>query len=114
MYYSIPAVRSATMLLKDVDTSNLGASLFNTSSCPTRLHSHALQRNISQVQPLKVAKRSSILSVECHPDLLLEDMEDDLDEEDLNLGEDKPNDETYDSLEHQFEKVLRMFNDLLG
>ena len=89
MYYSIPAVRSATMLLEDVDTSNLGTSLLNAS--------HELQRNNAQVEPQKIVRRYSILSVECHPDLLLGNWED------LEVD----SDETDNSLEEQFEILLR-------
>lgn len=55
LYYSIPAVRSAKMLLKDIDVTNLGRS--------------AMERSCHQ----SVVKRCTCMSFECHPDLLLAD-----------------------------------------
>ncbi|KAL7539582.1 hypothetical protein ACHAXR_010158 [Thalassiosira sp. AJA248-18] len=81
MYYSIPGVRSATVLLRDIDTSNLGASLMsrNCVSCPSRLRT---QDNAPSSQ--KVARRTCI-SFECYPDLIFEDLLDD--GEDLDMGD---------------------------
>mmetsp|Transcript_32785 Transcript_32785/g.62637 ORF Transcript_32785/g.62637 Transcript_32785/m.62637 type:complete len:138 (+) Transcript_32785:164-577(+) len=63
MYYSIPGVRSAMMLMQDVDTSNLGASTFRA-----RETDHDDETRASQT----VVTRSSCISFECHPDLLIE------------------------------------------
>ena len=69
MYYSIPGVRSAKVLMKDIDTSNLEASQFrNCILCPSRLETVQ-----DKAQPRTVT-RSSRISFECHPDLLLEDL----------------------------------------
>ena len=60
MYYSIPGARKATVLMQDLDLSNLiGAG-------------QAVQDETPQASP-KVSRRSRI-SFECHPDLLLADM----------------------------------------
>lgn len=53
MYYSIPEARRATVLMKDTDTSNLGARPSLPSSS-------------------RVTRRTCV-SFECHPDLLLLD-----------------------------------------
>ena len=52
MYYSIPGVRSATLLMNEVDLSDLKGS------------------ESSNLKDGKVTRKSSI----CHPDLLLEDL----------------------------------------
>jgi len=60
MYYSIPFVRSAELLMKDIDVSNLGAS---GQAAP----GHGAQQS-------QIVSRSSRISTECHPDLLYEDL----------------------------------------
>ena len=60
MYYSIPFVRSAELLMRDIDISNLGAS-----------GQAASRRRAPQSQ---LVSRSSRISTECHPDLLYEDL----------------------------------------
>ena len=61
LYYSIPEVRSAKILGRDVDI---------------------------KAQPPRTAKRSSCISFECHPDLLFEDLLLDLslDDEDASMA----------------------------
>ena len=54
MYYSIPEVRSAKMLMRDIDMSNLSPRSQKVS-------------------------RSTCISFECHPDLLYEDLLNELD-----------------------------------
>ena len=54
MYYSIPGVRKATVLMQDIDTANLG---------------RAAQDEAPQAS--QKALRSTCISFECHPDLLL-------------------------------------------
>ena len=66
MYYSIPGVRSAKLFMKEIDSSNLGLNR-NCGSCPSRLGSV----HDNAPEPHKVT-RSSCISFECHPDLLLE------------------------------------------
>ena len=69
-YYSIPGVRSASLLGKDIDTSDLGTCrIKGTSSCPARL-----QTEQSKTQSLTTVTRSTRISFECHPDLLLEEL----------------------------------------
>ena len=92
-YYSIPGVRSANMHLHDIDTfNNVGASVLNKKhfSCPSSLNAfqHTLNtRSVSSPSMLstlrhkssqrsQALRRSSRISFECHPDLLLMDMED--------------------------------------
>ena len=72
LYYSIPGVRSANLLMMDIDDTNLGASeLLNRASIsrPPRLESNQDQ-NTDESQ--KVA-RSSCISFECYPDMILDD-----------------------------------------
>jgi hypothetical protein len=86
LYYSIPGVRAATIQSnRSVDTmSSLhGGVIPRRASCPSRIES----------APTKVERRSSI-SFECHPDLLLENLEDD-DELDVDFDE-------------MFDKMLRV------
>ena len=77
LYYSIPGVRAATIQSnRSVDMSSLhGGIIPRRASCPSRIES----------TPTKVERRSSI-SFECHPDLLLENLEDD-DELDVDFDE---------------------------
>ena len=76
LYYSIPGVRSAKVLMKEVDTSNLGASALNRNSmCPLTPQSQKVTR-------------SSCVSFECHPDLLLHDLLNDDDDSSLENTED--------------------------
>lgn len=70
LYYSIPGVRSATVLMKDIDESNLGEfapAMRNCLSAPSRLET--VETNTSS-QP-KTVERRTCVSFECHPDLLL-------------------------------------------
>ena len=85
-YYSIPGVRSAMILMQDIDTSNLASSPLldrSCTSCPSRLQSVQGPAMTQQT----VVTRSSRISFECHPDLLLEDdlMSDDTEEDDIDL-----------------------------
>ncbi|KAL7536576.1 hypothetical protein ACHAXR_007250 [Thalassiosira sp. AJA248-18] len=79
MYYSIPGVRSATVLMKDIDTSNLGASSMSRTcvSHPSRLQTQ------DKASPSQKVTRSTCISFECHPDLLLEDFVND--DKDLDI-----------------------------
>ena len=75
MYYSIPGVRKATVLMQDIDMANLGATL-----------GHAVQDEAPQIS--QKVLRSTRVSFECHPDLLLVDLMNELEGLDLeNLGE---------------------------
>ncbi len=62
-YYSIPAVRSAALLNKEVDLSKLNESTFKRS-CPSRT------QTTSKVSP-ETVPRASRVSFECHIDQLL-------------------------------------------
>ena len=76
LYYSIPGVRRASLLGRDVDTSDLVTSGMarNCISCPARLEQ-------DKAQQTQTVTRRSCISFECHPDLLLEDMLDDTDDD---------------------------------
>jgi len=85
MYYSIPGVRSAKVLMKDIDTSNLKASgIRNCISCPSRL------QTVQDKAQSQTVTRSSRISFECHPDLLLEDLLNDVEDCDLEGTDDEP------------------------
>jgi hypothetical protein len=108
MYYSIPGVRSAKMLMKDdndIDTSNLGVSSLKMRTCtplyPSRIPSNTKTRRTvrrdstknddcwdQQQQSSHKIERSTCISFECYPDLLLddEDLFDD-DDDDDHLGD---------------------------
>jgi hypothetical protein len=66
--------------MKEVDTSNLGASALNRNSMPCLLRPEAVQDKTPQSQKVT---RSSCISFECHPDLLLHDLLND--DEDISL-----------------------------
>lgn len=104
MYYSIPGVRSAKMLMKDdndIDTSNLGVSSLKMRTCTSRISSNTntkTRRTVrrdstknddcwdQQQQSSHKIERSTCISFECYPDLLLED-EDLFDDDDDDLGD---------------------------
>lgn len=104
MYYSIPGVRSAKMLMKDdndIDTSNLGVSSLKMRTCTSRISSNTntkTRRTVrrdstknddcwdQQQQSSDKIERSTCISFECYPDLLLED-EDLFDDDDDHLGD---------------------------
>mmetsp|Transcript_16777 Transcript_16777/g.33554 ORF Transcript_16777/g.33554 Transcript_16777/m.33554 type:complete len:171 (+) Transcript_16777:112-624(+) len=71
LYYSIPAIKSAELLLRDVDYSNLDKSSIrrNCVSCPSRIESEGSNNSLPQQ-----VKRKSRMSFECHSDLLLDDL----------------------------------------
>jgi len=80
-YFSIPGVRRATLLMEDIDMSNLATSdnamTRSSMSCPSRLQT-AEANSRRQTIP-----RRSQLSFECHPaSLLEEEQEEDLLDED--------------------------------
>ena len=83
LYYSIPGVRTAKLLGRDIDTSDLA-----TSRIPRDRGFNAKQDKASQSQTVT---RSSCISFECHPDLLLEDLLDD--HRDLDMVEDAGEDQ---------------------
>ena len=108
MYYSIPGVRSAKMLMKkddnDIDTSTLGVSSLKmrtcSTPCPSRIPSNTKTRRTGTVrrdstknddcwdgqqQSSHKIERRTCISFECYPDLLLEDEDlfDDDDDDDL-------------------------------
>ena len=96
MYYSIPAVRSAKLLQKEVEEStNLDDSQLtrNWISCPSRLQTTQLGKKDGSL----IVKRSSRISFECHPTLL-----DDLEEEDSggdnDCSDDDFSDDPFDSM----------------
>ncbi|KAL7551686.1 hypothetical protein ACHAWF_014878 [Thalassiosira exigua] len=85
LYYSIPGVRRDAMLLKPVDASSLAPPKSNRNDRgawrPARLGSEA-----DATPPSQKVWRRSCISFECHPDMLLEDLEESgLDEDPLEL-----------------------------
>ena len=95
-YYSIPGVRSASLLGKDIDTSDLGSCrIKGTMSCPARLQTEKVK-----AQSSTTVTRSKRISFECHPDLLLEDL--------VNSDEDLTGLEDFD-LEEDTEDLLDFF-----
>ncbi|KAL7528658.1 hypothetical protein ACHAXR_002554 [Thalassiosira sp. AJA248-18] len=74
LYYSIPGVRSAKMLMKDIDASKGLTKVLSTcelkrNSC----NSSSLRlQTLPQGNDLTV-KRSSCISFECHPDVFFQD-----------------------------------------
>eukprot|EP00984_Skeletonema_dohrnii_P028109 scaffold17945_cov136-Skeletonema_dohrnii-CCMP3373.AAC.7 len=74
LYFSIPALRSATLLGREVDMSSLkGDRSSRRASCPSKIES----------APSTKIERRSRISFECHTDLILEGFIDDMD--DLNM-----------------------------
>ena len=74
LYFSIPALRSATLLGREVDMSSLkGDRSSRRASCPSKIES----------APSTKIERRSRISFECHTDLILEGCIDDMD--DLNM-----------------------------
>ena len=68
LYYSIPGVRSARLLGKEVDTANLGTCKIR--SCPSSLFT----KSRSVYQPSRTVTRGKRIAFEGHPDLLYEDL----------------------------------------
>lgn len=79
-YYSIPAVRSAALLNKEVDLSKLKESTFKRS-CPSRT------QTTSEVSPETVL-RASRVSFECHIDQLLTEITEVMEELEFEDSED--------------------------
>lgn len=88
LYFSIPAVRTATLLNRDVDMLQ-GWQCSRTASCSSR---------IDTTPPTKVERRICI-SFECHTDLLLEDCFDEM-----------ANDDELDSMFRQLQLLRREKN----
>lgn len=90
MYYSIPGVRKASILLKDVDYSDITSLGHSSSSSGSRRSSRQSEETPQQeaVDPsergeedaIKVS-RTSRVSFECHPSVLMEDFMTDLEQE---------------------------------
>jgi len=90
LYFSIPAVRTATLLSRDVDMASLqGGQCSRRASCPSRIES---------TPPTKVERRTCI-SFECHTDLLLEACFDEM-----------ANDDELDSMFRQLQLLRREKN----
>mmetsp|Transcript_15285 Transcript_15285/g.26095 ORF Transcript_15285/g.26095 Transcript_15285/m.26095 type:complete len:167 (-) Transcript_15285:151-651(-) len=69
LYYSIPGVRKATMLMRDIDASNLGNSdVERSASSPARMET-ALSNTKSQI-----VTRKSAISFECPLEVHMEDL----------------------------------------
>ena len=80
LYFSIPVVRTAALLNRDVDMSSLQGSQSSQrsrrsrASCPSRIE--PTLPNTTKVE------RRSCISFECYPDLLLEDFLDEMADDD--------------------------------
>ena len=86
MYFSIPGVRSAKVLMREIDTSNLGASVMsrNCFSCPSRIQTVQSQDTTTNTVQQTVSRKSCI-SYECHPDLLFMDELDGMEEDEMEI-----------------------------
>ena len=100
MYYSIPGVRKASILLKDVDYSDITSLGHSSSSSGSRRSSRQSETSQQEAvdhpsdgekDAIKVS-RTSRVSFECHPCVLMEDFMTDLelefDEEELSRLDD--------------------------
>jgi hypothetical protein len=102
MYYSIPGVRKAEILLKDVDYSDI-TSLGRSSSGGSRRSSRQFEtQQEASADPSELGdgedsaikvSRTSRVSFECHPcvlmeDLLMTELEQEFDEEELGRLDD--------------------------
>jgi hypothetical protein len=103
MYYSIPGVRKAEILLKDVDYSDitsLGRSSSSSSGGSRRSSRQSETQQEASVDPSELGEedasikvsRTSRVSFECHPCVLMEDfitdLEQEFDEEELGRLDD--------------------------
>ena len=87
LYYSIPAIRSAEVLMQGTETSDevqQGWRTIRSSSPSTRLQTAQDNKSESSL----TVTRSTCISFECHPDLLLEDMMSDCFDDDSDDAED--------------------------
>ncbi|KAL7553789.1 hypothetical protein ACHAWF_017120 [Thalassiosira exigua] len=85
-YYSIPAVHSAALLGKEIDTSDLNwcsLSIRHGVSCPSRIQTQSTRGDLRS----QTVTRKKVISFEVHPDLILGDLIDegceDFDDDDL-------------------------------
>lgn len=88
MYYSIPGVRQASLRHNNVDYSDIASlsrAVSLSSSSPSRSRPSQAQEE-GEDDAIKVSRRTCI-SFECHPDVLMEDLMDEMDQElgDLSL-----------------------------
>lgn len=86
LYYSIPGIRSAKVLGKEVDVNNLGTCAIR--SCPSRLFTQISK----SYQPAVTATRTKRISFECHPDLLFENLSIEEGDESSDFDEDEDED----------------------
>jgi hypothetical protein len=83
MYYSIPGVHKATILHNDVDYSDVTAL-----EDADLQHPRASQQwETTEMTETKVSRRTRV-SVECHPDLIIESMNDDSDNMERDITQD--------------------------
>ena len=78
-YFSIPAARNAAHLAREVDMSCLKGGISRRESFPSPLKS----------VPSTKVERQSRISFECHPDLILEGLIDDVDVWNMDTREDE-------------------------
>ncbi len=72
LYFSIPAVRTATLLNRDVEMSSLkNGWCSRRTSCPSPSRQ-------TESTPITKVERRSCISFECHTDLILEDFFDEM------------------------------------
>ena len=91
LYFSIPAVRTAALLNRDVDMSSLQS--FQSRCSRGRMGGASCPSWIEYTPNTTKVERRSCISFECYPDLLLEDCLD------------KMADDDYDELESMFRQL---------
>ena len=84
-YYSIPGVRAASVTLKDEDYSDVNALCHGVSH--VSLTSQQPNSQHSAASSTKVARRPCV-SFECHTDIMMEDMFDNLSDDEFSLLDD--------------------------
>ena len=94
LYYSIPGVRRDAMLGKPIDMSNLGSyDLNRNATCPARLQSET-----DLASQLHKVMRKSRISFDCHPDMFLEETNEE------SSGSDEDQEDVLDVLFKHFKK----------
>eukprot|EP00984_Skeletonema_dohrnii_P035381 scaffold35060_cov272-Skeletonema_dohrnii-CCMP3373.AAC.1 len=87
MYYSIPGVRQASLRHNDVDYSDIASLSRSVSLSSSPSWSRPSQAQEEGEDDARKVSRRTCISFECHPDVLMEDLMDEMDQElgDLSL-----------------------------
>ena len=92
MYYSIPGVRKAEITLKDVDYSDITSLGRSSSARQSETQQEAADPSEGEEDAAIKVSRTSRVSFECHPCVLMEDfltdLEQEFDEEELGRLDD--------------------------